>query len=575
MINISIIIPHLLDDDWLRVTIKLLQESSPEISREIIVVDSGREVPINLDGYGDNIKILHYKRIVGVAEGRMIGAANAVGEVLIFSDSHCLINSRALGIIYPLAKKEGLVTVPCRGIGYGPNSFGGRGGKFTIPKDKPWVDNIWGTGPPQEGIKVNLLGAFYIFSREMFKTVYFNPVTIGWGGGEIFPSLRMASLGLGSYLTLKVIVEHVFKRNMPLNYLNLEKPYSIDWNIYSASLIHFPSKREYFLENIKSEMRVAFEKYEIEWKDIIQKEIDIVRSTRTISEEDLWYKIIAPQAVQKQVSKEIDITDKKFEIIKATYGPKDVTSIVKSKCEGDSFIIFANNATFGDPTPEVRKTLNVTYSLDGVVKEVAAQEKDTLRFRVMGKSPCNCGSTKLVVNKMQIVVAGWYFWPEFLKSLSQQKEYGVQVVAHKLGDTFGMPLTVIDNIGLEFHCYDYYIKHIWNKKDDVLFMHDDVVLKDISILDEIANLNQPITMIWRDEKQQRQNYAHGRCFKCSAQWLLQANGFWYDKENTGQTSQKEGGNKAIEKLYQSTRNITKHFFTDKIIMASRGKEKNV
>lgn len=291
MINISIIIPHLLDDDWLRVTIKLLQESSPEISREIIVVDSGRDIPINLSQY-KNILIDHHKNIIGPSEARMLGAQKAQGEILIFSDSHCLVASNSLGIIYKLAKEHNLITVACRSIA--SNSIG-KGSRFIIPPDKPWVETVWAKGPITEGSKVYFLGGFYIISREIFKKIYFNPATIGWGGTEIFPSLRMASLGINSYYTTQTFIEHMFKKRMPSFYIDPNKPYAREWNNYSANLIHFPTKKEYFLSHLPTNIVEIFSKYEKQYTDCIQSETKIVQTTRTIKEESLWNAITQSQ----------------------------------------------------------------------------------------------------------------------------------------------------------------------------------------------------------------------------------------------------------------------------------------
>lgn len=293
MINISIIIPHLLDDDWLRVTIRMLNASLLDgLTSEIIIVDNGREIPVDLTNYGNNIKVIHRKEVLGTSEARMIGGREAIGEILIFTDSHVLMNPSTLMRVYILARREKLVTVYCKGL---CGEHMGKGGMFTIHENKPWLDNVWNTAPAIEGMKTNFLGAFYVIAKEIFDKVYFNPVAMCWGGDEIFPSLRMATLNISSYFTPSITIEHLFKNGpIPKGYENPTKPFTIDWNNYSANLIHFPGLKEYFLSNISEDMRVLFIQYESEKQELIKKEIEYTNSIRTIDEKELWKKLITP-----------------------------------------------------------------------------------------------------------------------------------------------------------------------------------------------------------------------------------------------------------------------------------------
>jgi hypothetical protein len=51
--------------------------------------------------------------------------------------------------------------------------------------------------------------------------------------------------------------------------------------------------------------------------------------------------------------------DQSFKIIKATYGPADVTEKAKQLYNSGTLIIIANNDTFGDPAPGVQKWLEI------------------------------------------------------------------------------------------------------------------------------------------------------------------------------------------------------------------------
>jgi hypothetical protein len=170
---------------------------------------------------------------------------------------------------------------------------------------------------------------------------------------------------------------------------------------------------------------------------------------------------------------------------------------------------------------------------------------------------------------MQTCIAGFYYFSECIVPLS--KLQNTYIVGHRQGDSLNIPTIIVKNIGLEFNCYDYFVKNIWDKKSDVLFCHDDIIIKDISFINDIENTKGDIVMVWHSEKQKRQNLAHGRMFKCSCNYLNSNNGFWYDETNNGNVSHADGGNKAIEKLYRDSKNIMKHFYTDKIKIGSRGK----
>lgn len=168
---------------------------------------------------------------------------------------------------------------------------------------------------------------------------------------------------------------------------------------------------------------------------------------------------------------------------------------------------------------------------------------------------------------MQICICGWYFRSECLQPFLNHDSF---VVAHREGDSFGIPCTVIENVGLEFHCYDYFVKNIWDKKSDVLFCHDDLIVKDSLFLNDLEKVNDDIVMVWEDEKQYKRNLAHGRMFKCSAKYLDCSGGFWWDKDNAGCLNASEGCNKGIETLYSLKKRIMKNFYTDKVAMGFRG-----
>jgi hypothetical protein len=171
---------------------------------------------------------------------------------------------------------------------------------------------------------------------------------------------------------------------------------------------------------------------------------------------------------------------------------------------------------------------------------------------------------------MQICVAGWYFDRGFLNSLSNvQDKFRTTIISH-LPDAYeryelnGARVIPIPNVGLEFGCYDYYLKNAWNGRDDVLFMHDDMKIKDPSVFSSISKLDIDCAYIFRNYAEEKANGGkHGRAIFCSARFLAflidftcvchqsedredvhhnkgtilkgqgPHTGFWFDKDNTG------------------------------------------
>lgn len=131
---------------------------------------------------------------------------------------------------------------------------------------------------------------------------------------------------------------------------------------------------------------------------------------------------------------------------------------------------------------------------------------------------------------MNICLAGWYFHKPLLETLKNSK-YDTFTVSHKSG----CGDKAIANIGLEFGCYDWYIKNEW-KGGSVLFFHDDNEITE-GALDEIAKLTPDQCFLFSSEQEAKANgCAHGRAFFCSERFLQRLKtdgGFWYDEGNHG------------------------------------------
>jgi len=171
---------------------------------------------------------------------------------------------------------------------------------------------------------------------------------------------------------------------------------------------------------------------------------------------------------------------------------------------------------------------------------------------------------------MNICVVGYYFNRELYKQLSGlSNRYAVNVVCHRSPNGFLLPsnlkASIIQNIGLEFHVYNHYLQNIW-VSGKTLFMHDDIVIEDPSVFEQIEQIDKDCAYLFRDEAESKANGGkHGRIvlmsdqflrfvksFECDCEWCHAKNdphnigsklpllkkhvGFWYDPYNTGHIS---------------------------------------
>jgi hypothetical protein len=162
-------------------------------------------------------------------------------------------------------------------------------------------------------------------------------------------------------------------------------------------------------------------------------------------------------------------------------------------------------------------------------------------------------------HKMQICVCGWYFREDFYRTLRQaRKKYPVMIISNgRIGPWLGggdkvrtLSFCIRKNIGLEWGAYDDFIKHHWDRKSPVLFLHDDIRVRPVmrnnrllhptEVFDSIAKLPFDQVYIFKSMQESIDNFRiHGRAFYCSARflrYLLRYNdGFWFDENNTGHT----------------------------------------
>jgi len=155
---------------------------------------------------------------------------------------------------------------------------------------------------------------------------------------------------------------------------------------------------------------------------------------------------------------------------------------------------------------------------------------------------------------MNICVCGDYYTEEFYSKLLAVKE-SVYIVSHRKAP-FNIEMfarcDLVDNVGLEWGAYDYFLKTMWDKKSDVLFCHDDTQVDSSEVFTQIAELSDgkaawmsgfpcECVFIFRDKEDaiqatgNKEYPSHGRGIFIKASFLhklLDAGGFKYDENNT-------------------------------------------
>src|SRR3990167_7916637 len=138
---------------------------------------------------------------------------------------------------------------------------------------------------------------------------------------------------------------------------------------------------------------------------------------------------------------------------------------------------------------------------------------------------------------VKICIAGWYFREQFLRDVSLCG-YDAFVVKHREGDTQCIPFELHPNVGLEFGAYGQYVNCHWDGVSDVLFLHDDAAVSDLSAFEQaehLAAIGVDHAYIFHDENEDYVNGgAHGRGMWIRGSVLKElASDFPADWANTG------------------------------------------
>ncbi|THD29107.1 Polypeptide N-acetylgalactosaminyltransferase [Fasciola hepatica] len=234
--TVSVIIPFF-EEHWsvlLRTFISIVIRSPKQLLKEVILVDDGStgrpELKGQLDDYLESnypnglVRVIRSATHEGLIRARLIGARQAIGDVLVFLDSHCEVTRNWLPpLLDPIVRDYRTVTCPiidaidAGSFGYSARSGGPRGA-FTwemyyvrlpkLPKDelfpeKPFDDLI-------------MAGGLLAVSRKWFWEMgAYDPELEVWGGEQFEISFKVWMCG-GRLLDVPCSrVGHVFRIKGP------------------------------------------------------------------------------------------------------------------------------------------------------------------------------------------------------------------------------------------------------------------------------------------------------------------------------------------------------------------------
>jgi hypothetical protein len=136
---------------------------------------------------------------------------------------------------------------------------------------------------------------------------------------------------------------------------------------------------------------------------------------------------------------------------------------------------------------------------------------------------------------MNVCICGWYYNKGFIDVMNRSLSlmHDIFIIGHRDGDAGNIQKVIIQNVGLEFGAYDFYLKNIWGG-GDVIFIHDDTEF-DFTAWNKINLLGLFFDQVFIHENgiaELANGFAHGRALFCSERFLtrlLKDDGFWYAK----------------------------------------------
>uniref|UniRef100_H3D7P5 Polypeptide N-acetylgalactosaminyltransferase n=1 Tax=Tetraodon nigroviridis TaxID=99883 RepID=H3D7P5_TETNG len=218
----------------LRTVHSVLDRTPPFLLHEIILVDDYSELEElkgDLDRYVQaelrgKVRVLRNQKREGLIRGRMIGAAQASGEVLVFLDSHCEVNQMWLQpLLAPIRQDRRTVVCPVIDIisadtlSYSPSPIvrGGFNWGLHFKWDPvPPAELKSPQGPVGPIRSPTMAGGLFAINRKYFNEIgqYDAGMDI-WGGENLEISFRIWMCGGQLFIIPCSRVGHIFRKRRP------------------------------------------------------------------------------------------------------------------------------------------------------------------------------------------------------------------------------------------------------------------------------------------------------------------------------------------------------------------------
>jgi len=228
--DVSVIVP-VFDESWsmlLRALHGLVSRSPDRLLREIILVDdfsSRAYLKAPLDRYAavlsSKIRIVRNDRREGLIRSRLTAARSAVGQVLVFLDSHVEVNHGWLLPLLDVIRRNWSRVVVPRVDSIDPHSIDYVPWERAAVGTLTWsMDYVWKLAPAADETRpvptATTIGCALAVDRRFFFAVgAFDEGMSIWGGENLELSVRAWTCAGGVHISPCSRVAHLFRRMLP------------------------------------------------------------------------------------------------------------------------------------------------------------------------------------------------------------------------------------------------------------------------------------------------------------------------------------------------------------------------
>ena len=231
--RISVVVCAHNEGDELPATVEAFVETGPRDMEVIVVDDQSDDGSPEAVAPAQNVVVVRTPERAGVTGARNFGAAQASGDVVVFSDGHVRPQP---GWAEPLVAELADSTVGAVAPTISPLSDCGQPG-YGFTWRSPSLTTAWISRPPVTSQPVPMLcGCFFAIRRDVFERLGgFDPGLTLWGMEDAELSLSVWRLGLECRVVPAAHVKHLFRKSFP---------YEVAWegtvhNTLRVALVHF------------------------------------------------------------------------------------------------------------------------------------------------------------------------------------------------------------------------------------------------------------------------------------------------------------------------------------------------